>query len=57
MEINFNEVVDSFIRGATLKNIDDLEITFLEELILGYENNRTAKKHGGPCVSSWATTT
>ncbi len=39
MEINFKQVVDSFIRGATLKNIDDLESSFLEELILGYENN------------------
>src|SRR6266516_3690625 len=39
MEINFKEVVDGFIRGATLKDIDDPESDFLEKLILGYESN------------------
>ena len=39
MEINFKDVIDGFIRGATLKDADDLESSFLEELLLGYETN------------------
>src|SRR5579864_2077348 len=39
MELNAKQIVNGFIQGANLPAADDLESSFLEELVAGFDAN------------------